>query len=277
MNTIPLILYVAASVAYIAFFVTRQKSLGQAATTVLGVAALAHTFVIGMLTMTLGHVPFAGTTQAVSMFVWLLALAYLYTEMTTNERSIGVFIVPFLCLLQLIPTIEASFTDPTPIPAILRSPWFGVHVASLLFAYASFALAAVIGITYMLMFKEIKAKTLGFFYNRLPSLQVLDVMNVRAVTIGWLFLTIGVLVGAVWAVQARTGPLSDPRLDAMSLLDPKIFVALICWGVYSFELYARRAIGWHGRRAAWLSTIGFAIVLLNFLPIGYFLTRSHSF
>lgn len=277
MHTFPLILYAAASVVYIAYFVSRRPGLGQTATTLLGVGALAHTFFIGMLTMTLGHVPFAGTTQAISMFVWLLALAYLYTEMTTNERSIGVFIVPFLCVLDIIPTIEASFADRTPIPDILRSPWFGLHVASLLFAYASFALAAVIGITYVLMFKEIKAKHLGFFYNRLPSLQVLDVMNLRAVTIGWLFLTMGVVIGAVWAVQARTGPVSDPRLDAMSLLDPKIFVALICWAIYSFELYARRAIGWHGRRAAWLSTIGFAIVLLNFLPIGYFLTRSHSF
>ena len=47
----------------------------------------------------------------------------------------------------------------------------------MLFAYASFALAFVLGITYVLLFKEIKAKHLGFFYARLPSLQMLDVMN----------------------------------------------------------------------------------------------------
>ena len=60
---------------------------------------------------------------------------------------------------------------------MLHSPWFCVHVSSLLFAYASFALACMIGITYVLLFKEIKAKHLGLFYTRLPSLQVLDVMN----------------------------------------------------------------------------------------------------
>ena len=58
---------------------------------------------------------------------------------------------------------------------MLDSPWFWVHVASLLFAYASFALAGVLGVTYMLQFKEIKKKHLGFFYTRLPSLQILDV------------------------------------------------------------------------------------------------------
>jgi hypothetical protein len=52
----------------------------------------------------------------------------------------------------------------------------------------------MLGVTYMLQFKEIKKKHLGYFYTRLPSLQILDVMNSRAVAVGWLFLTIGVIV-----------------------------------------------------------------------------------
>jgi ABC-type transport system involved in cytochrome c biogenesis permease subunit len=63
----------------------------------------------------------------------------------------------------------------------------------------------------------------------------------------------------------------------MSVQDPKILVALVCWSVYSFAVFARRAIGWTGRRAAWLSALGFIIVLLNFVPVGYFLTKSHNF
>ena len=84
------------------------------------------------------------------------------------------------------------------------------------------------------------------------------------------------VVGAVWLSQVQTQT-ADPRVQAMSLLDPKIFVVLLCWLVYTFELYARRAIGWSGRKAAWLSTIGFTIVLLNLIPVGYFLTESHDF
>jgi len=137
--------------------------------------------------------------------------------------------------------------------------------------------ACVIGITYVLLFKEIKAKQLGFFYARLPSLQVLDAMNQRAIVIGWIFLTIGMIVGAVWAARAQGYAPGDPRVQAMSLQDPKIFVALVCWAVYSFELFAARRIGWGGRRAAYLSALGFAIVLLNFVPISYFLTKSHNF
>lgn len=274
MNTIPLIAYVAAAGLYAAFFVTGRASIGRVASTVLAGGALLHTFAMGMQTMSIGHVPIADTTSAISTFVWLLAIAYLYTEMTTEERAMGVFIVPMLVALQAIPAIRPGLEHRAP---ILESPWFGVHVASLLFAYASFALACVIGITYVLLFKEIKAKHLGFFYKRLPSLQRLDAMNVRAVTVGWLFLTIGVVVGGIWTVQARADAVLDPRIRAMSILDPKIAVAMLSWAIYSFQIYARRAIGWSGRRAAWLSTVGFGIVLLNFVAVGYFLTKSHNF
>jgi ABC-type transport system involved in cytochrome c biogenesis permease subunit len=276
MQIAPLVLYAAALVAYAWHFTERRPVVGRSATTLLVFGALAHTFVIGMQTMEVGHVPIAGATSAISTFVWLLALSYLYTEMTTDERAMGVFILPLLVALQAIPAFRPGVEARN---AVLQGPLFGIHVSSLLFAYASFALACVIGITYVLLFKEIKAKHLGFFYARLPSLQVLDRMNQVAVVVGWIFLTLGIVVGVIWAMQVRGyGPSSaDPRVQAMSLQDPKIFVALVCWFVYSFELFAARRIGWGGRRAAYLSAVGFAIVLLNFVPVSYFLTKSHNF
>jgi ABC-type transport system involved in cytochrome c biogenesis permease subunit len=127
----------------------------------------------------------------------------------------------------------------------------------------------------VLLFKEIKAKHLGVFYARLPSLQVLDRMKQRAIMIGWIFLTLGIIVGFVWA-STYSG--ADPRVrEAMSIQDPKILGAFICWAVYSFELFAARRIGWGGRRSAYLSAVGFAIILLNFVPVSYFLTKSHNF
>src|SRR5579862_8415451 len=274
MQAVPLALYAMAFVAYAWHFTERRPTVGRSATTLLVFAALAHTFVIGMQTMEAGQIPVAGATPAISTFVWLLALSYLYVEMTTEERAMGVFILPLLVALQAIPAFKPGVEAKS---AVLQGPLFGIHVSSLLFAYASFALACVIGITYVLLFKEIKAKHLGFFYARLPSLQVLDRMNQRAIAIGWLFLTVGIVAGVVWAGEARGYAGSDPRVQAMSLQDPKIFVALVCWAVYSFELFAARRIGWGGRRTAYLSAVGFAIVLLNLVPISYFLTKSHNF
>jgi ABC-type transport system involved in cytochrome c biogenesis permease subunit len=270
-----LITYLLAFAAYTVHFARRDAAAGRAATALLVAGAMIHTFIIGMLTMEAGHVPFAGATQAISTFVWLLALAYLYTEVTTEERGLGIFILPIVVLLQLLPTIQAPGAEPR--SPVLESPLFWIHVSALLGAYASFGLAAVIGVTYVLQFKEIKKKHLHFFFTRLPSLQVLDVMNSRSVLIGWILMTAGLVAGAVWIVQARVIAPDDPRVQAMSLADPKIFVALITWCVYAFGMVARRAIGWRGKRFAYLSAIGFAIVLLNFVPVSYFLTDSHNF
>jgi len=277
MNAVPLALYSVAFLAYVWHFARRPATIGRAATTLLVAGALSHTFVIGMQTMDVGHVPLMTRASAISTFVWMLVLAYLYTEMTTDERAMGAFILPLAVALQIIPALNVGGTGGEERASVLRGPLFGLHVSSLLLSYASFALAAVIGITYMLLFKEIKAKHLGFFYTRLPSLQVLDTMNQRATVFGWVCLTVGLIVGAIWASQASVYASASPQVQQMSLQDPKIFVAVLCWAVYSFEVFAVRRLGWGGRRSAYLSAVGFAIVMLNFVPIGYFLTRSHNF
>ena len=150
-----------------------------------------------MQTMEAGHVPFAGTTQAISTFVWLLALAYLYTEVTTDERGLGIFILPIIVALQVLPAMQGAGRRAA-IAGARAARCSGRTSRRMLGAYASFGLAAVIGITYVLQFKEIKAKHLRFFFTRLPSLQVLDVMNSRAVFIGWLLMTVGLVAGALW-------------------------------------------------------------------------------
>jgi len=273
-NAVPLFIYLVAAVLYAVHFSRRNAAVGRAATTVLVAGAFAHTFVIGMQTMEVWNAAFASASRAASTFVWLLALSYLYTELTTDERAMGVFILPIVVVLQAVSTLAPSESQPNP---LLDSPWFWVHMLSLLFAYASFALAGVLGLTYVLQFKEIKKKNLGFFYTRLPSLQTLDVMNSRAVTVGWVLLTVGVVVGLIWAQQAHAATPGDPLVQAFSVRDPKILVTILTWIMYSFAVTARRAFGWTGRKAAWLSAVGFVVIMLSFLPINYFLTTSHSF
>ena len=273
MNAILLFLYAAAGVAYAVQFARRTFGTSRIATVLLVFATFAHTFVIGMETMRVGHVPFASATSAISMFVWLLALSYLYVELTTAERAMGVFILPLLVALQTIPAFSAGADEPRSV--ILESPWFGVHVSSLLFAYASFALAAVLGITYVLQFKEIKAKALGFFYERLPSLNVLDEMNLRAVKIGWLFLTVGLITGAIWASQLP----AIGRSRALRCRWPiRRSSSRCCAGrcIRSSSTRSEPSDGAAGARR-WLSAVGFGIVLLNFVPVSYFFTTSHNF
>src|SRR5688500_19255809 len=131
MRLVPLLFYAAAAAAYGGHFAWRDSRAGRLATGLLGGGLLAHTFLIGMQTVQAGHAPLVGTTAAISAFVWLLGIAYLYVELTTDERAMGVLVSALLALLFLIPTFDPTVSER---PAVLRSPLFTLHVAAMLFA-----------------------------------------------------------------------------------------------------------------------------------------------
>jgi ABC-type transport system involved in cytochrome c biogenesis permease subunit len=122
------------------------------------------------------------------LFVWLLALSYIYLELTTDEKSMGVFIVPFLVGLQMIPVMYPGTERDD---AVLGSAWFWVHISSLLVAYASFALAPGPRADVHAAVQGNQEEAPRLLLHAAPSLQILDAMNSRAVTVGWLFLTVG--------------------------------------------------------------------------------------
>lgn len=268
-------LYALAALSYGYAFASRRELVGRVATAVLTAAALVHTFQIGMMTMDLGAPPLAGRSGAISGFVLMLAVTYLYVELSTNERAIGTLVTPLLAVLQLLVADDAGPSASASV--LLEGRFLAFHVGALLSAYASFALACVIGITYVVLFRELKMRTPGVFFSRLPPLQVLDRMNMRAVMVGWCLLTVGLIAGVFWLADARSSMPDDPRVAAMTVFDPKVLVAVACWVLYSSQIAARRWVGLSARRTAWLSAAGFALVLLNFLPVAYFFTRSHNF
>src|SRR5687768_18623951 len=106
MHLLPLLFYAAAAAAYMVHFAWRDPRVGRFATAALGGGVLAHTFLIGMQTVQAGHAPLVGTTAAISAFVWLLGLSYLYVELTTDERSMGIFVSILLVALDVIPRSE---------------------------------------------------------------------------------------------------------------------------------------------------------------------------
>jgi len=274
MSAFEAVLYALGAVLYALHFVRRQPAVGRAATAALSAGVVVHTFLLGMETVREGALPFVGAGDALSGFVWTLAMAYLYVELSSGERAMGAFIAPLVAVLSFVALGSAQ---PGPRPAVLDSPLFAVHVLTVLAAYAAFALAAVMGVTYVLLSRELKEKQPGVFFARLPSLASLDKMNGRAIAAGFVCLTVGLAVGVAWALQAsRVLPL-DPRVAAMSFDDPKILVAFGSWLLYAFLILARTAFGWSGRRTAWLSAAGFVVVLVSLLPIAYLTPGSHSF
>ena len=256
-------------------FVRRTPAAGRAATALLVAGALAHTFVIGMQTMEAGHVPFAGTTQAISTFVWLLALAYLYTEVTTDERGLGIFMLPSSSRCRCCrrcrgrrssrdrPCSSIRCSGPTSRRCSGRTqlrPRRGHRHHLRAAVQGDQGQAPGVLLHAAAVAPGARRDELAHGVHRLAA----DDRRLGA--------------GALWVAEATTLAPGDPRVQAMSLTDPKIFVAIMTWAVYTFQLVARQRDRMaRARRAAYLSAVGFAIVLLNFVLVSYFLTDSHNF
>jgi hypothetical protein len=250
MNLVPLALYAVALVAYAWHFAQRNPVVGRSATTLLVAAALSHTFVIGMQTMEAGHVPMTWATSAISTFggCWRCLPAL---EMTPTPAGDG----------RVHPAAARGAAGDSGVQPQRRRCarcCAARSSASRLVAalrLCDFALACVVGITYVLLFKGNQGQAPRLHYARLPSLSARR-MNRGAIVISWIFRPSA--SSSARCGRRRRAAATRPGIASGDVgADPKIFVALVCWLVYSFELFAARRIGWSGRRAAYLSAVGF--------------------
>lgn len=147
----------------------------------------------------------------------------------------------------------------------LKSNWLIAHVATCFFGYAAFAVAFGVSIMYLIKARN-PEKTSGIL-GHIPRLEVLDELTHRMVLFGFLFLTAGIITGAVWANSAWGSYWS---------WDPKETWSLITWFVYATLLHARLMRGWQGKQIAYLSVLGFSAVLFTYFGVNL-LPGLHSY
>ena len=213
-----------------------------------------------------GHFPVTTLFESLSFYALLLAGGYILLQLKFRLPVIGAFVTP-LCLIFMIGALMTR-TPPGPIPPALRSGWLTIHAVTSFLGEAAFAISFAISIIYLLQEREIKKKKMGFLFKRLPPLNKLDEMNYRILTIGFPFLTLGIITGAVWANYAWGSYWS---------WDPKETWSLITWLVYAGILHGRLTVGWRGRRAAVFCIIGFGCVLFTFLGVNLLLPGLHTY
>jgi cytochrome c-type biogenesis protein CcsB len=136
-----------------------------------------------------------------------------------------------------------------------------IHVPANFIGYGTFALAAMVASSYLL-------KSSGYLVDRLPSLEVLDDLMYKSISVGFAFFTIATILGALWAAEAWGGYWS---------WDPKETWALIVWLNYAAWLHMRLMTGLRGRVAAWWALIGLAVTTFAFLGVNMFLSGLHSY
>jgi ABC-type uncharacterized transport system permease subunit len=258
-------LYAVSAVGYAANFQRRTALRAQAGTWALAVGFLAHSLLLGQAALHLDGVPL--TNQVLpSLCAWLVVIVYAYLEWTAGDRALGALVMPIVTLLHLLalPGLLGPIA-----PLEYTGGWFQLHVLAYIGAYASFAISCVSAIMYVMLLGEIQHKHLGYFYERLPPLGVLDQVNNKAATFGFGLLSAGVVASTVWAHEA---------MDRLWVWDDvRLIPLLLAWVIYGGHVAARFLSGWQGRRAALLSIAGFTVVILTFPVVGVFFSGVHPF
>ena len=266
-------IYMFSSVIYLALFVFRMKKIGLLATVVTIIGLLVNTAGIGMrwlesYQMGIGHAPLSNMYESLVFFAWSIVLLYLVVEFIYKNKVIGSFAMPFAFGSMAYASLSPEFSDRiTPLVPALQSNWLIAHVFTCFIGYAAFAVACGTGIMYLVKLRD-KGDSPNSLLATLPPLKVIDDITHKIILFGFIWLTAGIISGAVWANSAWGTYWS---------WDPKETWSLIVWFIYAAFLHARFTRGWVGRRAAWLSIFGFAATLFCYLGVNLVLSGLHSY
>jgi cytochrome c-type biogenesis protein CcsB len=213
------------------------------------IAWLALAFLTASLvfrTIATGHGPFANMYEFSIAFAYGALAGYLYFEYRYHQRALGLIALPVvLGLLVYAMTIPATI-DPL-VPALQNSLLLTVHVAVAIVAYGTFTVAFAAAVLNLVQPAGGR--------RGLPRPELLDEISYRAVVIGFPFMTLVLVLGALWAEVAW---------GRYWGWDPKETASLVTWLIYGSYLHARVVRGWRGRRAAWLLILGFAATLFTY-------------
>jgi cytochrome c-type biogenesis protein CcsB len=212
----------------------------------------------------IGHIPISNLYEVFILFCLVTALFHLYYEAKYQSLVLGSFVLWIIAaavafILWYSVTRDAHQIQPL-VPA-LQSWWMKIHVPANFIGYGTFAIAAMLGIAYLL-------KTKNIFADRLPSLELLDDVMYKAIAVGFAFFTIATILGALWAAEAWGGYWS---------WDPKETWALIVWLNYAAWLHMRLMKGLRGVVAAWWAVVGLFVTTFAFIGVNMFLSGLHSY
>ena len=256
---------------YLVGFVFRRQTPGVLATWVALLGLIGNTAGIVMrwvesYRMGIGHAPLSNLYESLVFFAWTITLLYLFIERRYGNRVIGAFTMPLAFLAMAYASLSPNISDRIqPLLPALKSNWLIAHVITCFIGYAAFAVAFGLSIMYLIRQREPVSK--GSLRDRFPKPNVIDDLTHQMIMFGFLFLSVGIISGAVWANSAW---------GRYWGWDPKETWSLITWFIYATLLHAKLMRGWHGRRIAYLSVIGFAAVLFTYFGVNL-LPGLHSY
>jgi cytochrome c-type biogenesis protein CcsB len=257
---ITLILYVVATVSFLSYSLRRSEALSYVSLAITAAGFASHTVALGARMADASSSAPPSFSDALSFFSWMIILVLLVVEFRHRIHVLGSFMVP-LALVSLISAAALPETVPTLQP-VFKTLWF--HVTLSMLGAVGFTVAFVAGVMYLIQDRLLKSKQFNVLYSKLPALDFLDHLNQQSIVLGFPLLTLGIVTGAISAQFARGSYVS---------WNPEQTWALVTWLFYFIVLLGRLTIGWRAKRAAYLTVIGFACVILTLVGV---VLKGHS-
>lgn len=240
-------LYVVASVGLLAGFLRARPALSRQARLVAVAAAVLHGVDIAWRGVERVH-PAASVREALGFLAWIIVGGYLVASIKRRIDLAGAVLVPMAGAVLIAARLSPSGSPQDHLTLLGR-----IHISLATVGVALFGLAAALAFIYLLEERNLKRKRFDAASWKAPveSLAGLDAMAQRLVAAGFPLFTAAMILGMIWTSQR-----------GQSMGRPEYFAAVITWLCYAGLLGGRLGLGWRGRRAAWVTVIGFLAALM---------------
>ena len=257
--------YLLSTVGYIAYLFYQKDYFQKSGLYLLLTGFSLHTAAIAYAFIQSGQIPVRNLYETLSIAGWATAGVFLVFQFKFNLKILGIYAAPLVALIMIIAAQLPR--EPAQANTLFNSFWLISHIVVIFTGEAAFALACGTGILYLVQEHALKTKNYGFFFRRLPDLELLDTTGYACIFVGFTLLTIGLVTGFVYAKS------SWGRFWSW---DPKEVWSGISWLLYAALLHGRLALGWRGRKAAIMAIVGFAILIFTFLGVNFLLKGHHG-
>lgn len=271
---IAMIAYILAAAFYLGLFVFKNERVGLIGMLLAVSGVGVQTAALGLrwyesYRLGIGHAPLTNMYESLVFFAWCTTLFYLALEFRFKTRVMGAFVMPCVAVAMAYASFSNRIDDQiSPLIPALQSNWLIAHVVTCFIGYGAFAVAGGLGLMYLLKQSANNSAQPSSLVGSLPELRLIDDLTHKTIVFGFMWLSAGIITGAVWANEAWGTYWS---------WDPKETWSIITWFLYASTLHARFTRGWRGRRIAWLALAGFIAVFFTYFGVNFFLSGLHSY
>ncbi|MEZ4404739.1 MAG: cytochrome c biogenesis protein CcsA [Kofleriaceae bacterium] len=240
------VLYAGAAIGLLSGFLRSRPRWTRVARLVVVAAFVCHGVDIGWRGVDSVH-PAASVREALGFLAWIIAGGYLAASIRNRIDLAGAVLVPMVVVV-----LAAARLSPTGQPQDDLTLLGRIHISLATIGVALFGLASALAFIYLLEERNLKRKRFDTASWKAPveSLAGLDGMGQRLVAAGFPVFTVAMVLGMIWTTQRGS-----------SMGRPEYLAAVITWVAYAGLLGGRLGLGWRGRRAAYVTLVGFAAAL----------------